>query len=539
MEKRLSNIAWSQSVAKLFAKKNIKYACISPGSRNTPLTLALIKEKSIKCISHIDERSNGFFSLGIAKKTNNPVIVLTTSGTATANLLPSIIEAYYSMTPLIIITADRPKNLVNSGENQTINQVDIYKNFIRQMVDIKISNQISTLKKINKIINFANGDNKNIPGPIHINIRFDEPLLDKNQKIIEINETENIINNKNIIFKVPKSKRPLIICGDLNENEAKDTYNLIKQLNFPVFADINSNLRHYKNINTYYDFYSSKIKNPDLIIRFGSKPISKTLNKFLSKNKYKTYLINPHLYFNDDAKHIIKAYPKDISIDNKNLIDKNWLSKINEYELSFENRCLNIVKKANNEFSIVKSLTKNLNNKDHLFIGNSSVVRSFNKFSGILKKQVNIFTNRGASGIDGIISTSLGISFINKKSKNFLVIGDISFFHDINGFNVLQSISTNLTIIVINNNGGQIFKTLEYADKDIPGFDEFWITPQNIKIKDVAKLFRLKYYKLESKSFDNKISKISNSKGVKIIEVNTSYNSDIKIHNSLEKLLSV
>ena len=108
-----------------------------------------------------------------------------------------------------------------------------------------------------------------------------------------------------------------------------------------------------------------------------------------------------------------------------------------------------------------------------------------------------------------------------------------------NGFNVLQSITTNLTIIVINNNGGQIFKTLEYADKDIPGFDEFWITPQNIKIKDVAKLFRLKYYKLESKSFDSKISKISNSKGVKIIEVNTSYNSDIKIHNSLEKLLSV
>lgn len=539
MEKRLSNIAWSQSIANLFAKKNIKYACISPGSRNTPLTLALIKEKSIKCISHIDERSSGFFSLGIAKKTNNPVIVLTTSGTATANLLPSIIEAYYSMTPLIIITADRPKNLVNSGENQTINQVDIYKNFIRQMVDIKISNQISTLKKINKIIDVANGDNKNIPGPIHINIRFDEPLLDKNQKVIEINGTKNTINNKNTIFKVPKSKRPLIICGNLNENEAKDTYNLIKQLNFPVFADINSNLRHYKNINTYYDFYSSKIKNPDLIIRFGSKPISKKLNKFLSKNKHKTYLINPHLYFNDDAKHIIKAYPKNISIDNNNLIDKNWLSKINEYELSFENRCLNMVKKANNEFSIVKSLTKNLNNKDHLFIGNSSVIRSFNKFSGILKKQVYIFTNRGASGIDGVLSTSLGISFINKKSKNFLIVGDISFFHDINGFNVLQSITVNLTIIVINNNGGQIFKTLDYADKDIPGFNEFWITPQNIKIKDVAKLFNLKYYKLKSKVFHNKISEISNSKGVKIIEVNTSYNSDIKINDSLEKLLSV
>ena len=441
------------------------------------------------------------------------------------------------MTSLIIITADRPKNLINSGENQTINQVGIYKNFIRQMIDIKISNQISTLKKINKIINIAKGDNKNIPGPIHINIRFDEPLLDKNRKVIQINETEIITNNKNTIFKVPKSKRPLIICGNLNENEAKDTYNLIKQLNFPVFADINSNLRHYKNINVYYDFYSNKIKNPDLIIRFGSKPISKILNKFLSKNKHRTYLINSHLYFNDDAKYIIKAYPKNIILENNNLIDKNWLSKINEYELLLSNKCSNIEIKPNNEFSVVKSLTKYLNKKDHLFIGNSSAIRSFNKFSGKLKKQINIFTNRGASGIDGVLSTSLGISFINKKFKNFLVIGDISFFHDINGFNILQSITANLTIIVINNNGGQIFKTLDYADKNIPGFDEFWITPQNIEIKDVAKLFKLKYYKLKTNSFDSKISKISNSKGVKIIEVNTSFGSDIEINDIIQKLL--
>lgn len=536
MNKKISNISSSESIANLFVKKGIRYASISPGSRNTPLTLSLIKQKKIKCISHIDERSNSFFSLGIAKKTNKPVVVLTTSGTATANLLPAIIESYYSMTPLIIITADRPKRLINSGENQTINQIDIYKNFIRKMIDINPSNQISTLKKIDKIINIASGNNKNIPGPVHINIRFDEPLYDKKQKTIKIDIKENTTNNKNLTFKLPKYKRPLIICGHLNSNESRDVYKLIKQLNFPVFADINSNLRHYESINTFYDFYSNIIKTPDLILRFGSKPISKTLNRVLSKNKHKTYLLNPHLHFNDDSKYIIKAFPKNILFNNNNnnnTVDKKWLTEIDRYEMLFKNKWQSIDKKSNNEFSIIKSLIKKLNKEDHLFIGNSSVIRSFNKFSGKLKNQVHTFTNRGASGIDGVLSTALGISFINKKSRNFLVIGDISFFHDINGFNVLQSINLDLTIIVINNNGGQIFKTLDYADIGIDGFDEFWITPQNIKIKDIANVFNLKYYKLDTNRFDNKINEISASKGVKIIEIKTSYTSDFKINKEL------
>lgn len=532
-----SNISWSKSIVNLLTKKNIKYACISPGSRNTPLIHALIKQKSIKCISHIDERSSAFFGLGISKKTNSPTIILTTSGTATANLLPAIIEAYYSMIPLIIITADRPKRLLNTGENQTINQTNIYSSYIRGMIDIEESTKTSTLKKIDKTINLAIGNHTNIPGPVHLNIRFDEPLYDNNKKIIDISLHENTPLKKNINFKLPKFKRPLIVCGELNYSESKHVYKLIKNLDFPVFADINSNLRHYKhkNIKVFYDYYCNNIKNPDLIIRFGTKPISKSLNKLLTKNKKNTHLIHPYLHFNDNAKHIIRVFPQNILFKNISYenLDGKWINEIENTEKIIIKKYDALSKTNNNEISVITSLLNKLTKNEHLFIGNSSPIRSFNKFTGKLRSEIKIFSNRGASGIDGVISTALGISFVNNKSNNFLVIGDISFFHDINGFHVLKSIKTNLTIIVINNNGGQIFSTLDYANKNIEKFDEYWITPQNIKINNVANLFNLKYFKLTTKKLKEEISRISKFKGVKIVEIETSSSLDIKIDKKL------
>ena len=252
-------------------------------------------------------------------------------------------------------------------------------------------------------------------------------------------------------------------------------------------------------------------------------------------NKKNTYLIHPHLHFNDNAMHIIKSFPENISFNNQinNELDKDWINKIDSAEITILKKYDAMSKTGKNELSVVNSLTHNLAKNDHLFIGNSKPIRSFNKFTGKLKSEILTFTNRGASGIDGIVSTALGISFINKKSNNFLVIGDISFFHDINGFHVLKSIKANLTIIVINNNGGQIFSSLDYGNKNINKFDEFWITPQNIKIKNVANLFNIKYFKSDTKKLKKELSKISKYNGVKIVEVLTLSSLDIKIDKKL------
>ena len=136
MSNKKLNTYWSNEVVNILDQKGVRYACISPGSRNAPLVKAFIENKNIKCFSHIDERSNAYFALGIAKKEQEPVVILTTSGTATANLFPAIVESYLSMTPLIIITADRPEELMDSGENQTINQVNLYGKYVRKMYDI-------------------------------------------------------------------------------------------------------------------------------------------------------------------------------------------------------------------------------------------------------------------------------------------------------------------------------------------------------------------------------------------------------------------
>ena len=189
----------------------------------------------------------------------------------------------------------------------------------------------------------------------------------------------------------------------------------------------------------------------------------------------------------------------------------------------------------NSEPNLIRSLQTSLNDEDCLFIGNSTPIRTFDQYSGKFNNKVNIFANRGASGIDGLTSTALGISEANKRSKNFLVIGDVSLFHDSNAFHITASASIDLTVIVINNNGGQIFSKLDYRNKNIRGFNKYWITPPITKIKDLASLYKLKYYKLTNDKLQNKLKKISLYQGVKIIEVIIDASKDIIIKEKINK----
>ena len=514
-----SNLSWSKQVVKLLYQKGVRYACISPGSRNSPLMYQLINNSKIQCYSHLDERSGSFFALGIAKKTKSPVVILTTSGTATANLFPAIIESSMSMVPLIIITADRPKHLINTGENQTINQKNIYGDYVRSSVDISHKRTFGTLKKIDKMLNI------NKPtGPIHLNIRFDEPLIDK-ENIISIYNPKKLKKKlKKISITLPVFKRPIIICGGLSKNKPSKILNLADKINSPIFTDILSNMRNLKSdkIKVYYEHYINDLKyNPDLILRFGRKPTSKKLCQFLNKHNNKTILIEPDGHFNDNCKNIIKSSLDNIILkfSSKNITDEKWIKKINDTEKKVKKIINSKNKYLNSEPNLIRLLKQCLKNEDYLFIGNSTPIRSFDQYSGKFIEKINIFANRGASGIDGLTSTALGMAETNKLSKNYLVIGDVSLFHDSNAFQIKESFSSNLTIIVINNKGGQIFSKLSYSNKNIKDFQKYWITPPKTKIKDLADLYKIKYYKLKLKDIKNKLNKISSYNGIKMIEV--------------------
>ena len=322
-----SNLSWSKQVVKLLYQKGVRYACISPGSRNSPLMYQFINNSKIQCYSHLDERSCSFFALGIAKKTKSPVVMLTTSGTATANLFPAIIESSMSMVPLIIITADRPKYLINTGENQTINQKNIYGNYVRASLDISHKRTLGTLKKIDKLL-----DTNKLTGPIHLNIRFNEPLIDEENVIPSYSSKKLKNKHKKISITLPLFKRPIIICGGLSKNNSNKILNLADKINSPIFTDILSNMRNLKSdkIKVYYEHYIDDLKyNPDLILRFGRKPTSKKLCQFLNKHNNKTILIEPDGHFNDNCKNVIKSSLDNIILkfSSKNSTDEKWIKQ--------------------------------------------------------------------------------------------------------------------------------------------------------------------------------------------------------------------
>jgi len=535
---KISNTDLSGIIAEIMKGHKISDICISPGSRNTPLIQAFTSDKYFNNYSHIDERISGFFALGQSKITKKPSVIVTTSGTAVANLLPSVIEADLSMTPLIILSSDRPKKLIKTGENQTINQYKIFDNFIRNKIHIEspFQSEDILIKKINSIICIANGANHNkASGPVHINIAFDEPLLDKktNIKIKIINNKISYIPKK---INLPKFKKPIIVCGQL---DSTDYYNKIialsKQFNAPIFADTISQVRLWKkhsNIMCHYDFYIDKIDdNPDIIIRFGKKPTSKKLNNFLKKLKNKIYLVSNHMRYNDDAKNSIHT----LDLINNHNADKNWF----EYIKKFESKISELLNKYLNdtnffEGNIIASIIRNCKKKDNLFIGNSLIVRNLEKYCTNTNQKINIFTNRGASGIDGIISTAMGVASKNYNSRNILIIGDVSFYYDLNAL-ILNKNKINLAIIIINNNGGQIFSTLDYKNK-IRNFDKFLITKTDIKIKNICKLLSIKYNRLSSiKMIHAKLNSIINKKGIKIIEVKCDITKTLKIEKNIKK----
>jgi len=524
---KISNISVSNLIVNTLIKKGVKNVCISPGSRNTPLTQEFINHKGIKCYSHIDERASAYFALGIIKSINQPVAILTTSGTAAANLLPATIEASLNKSPLFLITADRPKKLMNTGASQTINQINLFNKYTRKMEDLDLSSKsiYKKLSALENIFDYALGLNKqNPPGPIHLNIRFDEPLLDKEYKIDFHMKTNMKMEKKHKPVILPKFSMPVIICGPLkNTDKLNSIIKLSEKINAPILADTLSQLRfskYSKNTNTYYDFYIDDLKNkPDLILRFGDKPISKNLNNFINKNSKITFLIDEYPGFNDDCKNIIISDMRNLNKIKKTAVKNNLIDEINTLEIKSSKQIKNLIYKSNSQANIINQILQKIKDKDKIFIGSSTIIRTFDQFSGKSKVKAKMLSNHITRGIDGIVSSALGMAAVNNKANNYLFIGDISLFYDLNGLHILNNNKVKLTIIVINNNGGQIFSRLPYSNDNLKEFEKFWITPLKAKIKNIAKLYNLNYFKASSDNIIKVIKKAHVKKDVTLIEV--------------------
>ena len=553
------NILWSKIFIDQLSALGVRYACISPGSRSTPLTYVLSKNRRIKSFINIDERSSAFFALGLAKSTGKPVIVVTTSGTAVAELYPAIIEAYQQRTPLIICTADRPPELIGSGANQTINQHNIYKNHIRWFRDLGLPSIGDTgfhhLQKIAaKAYQISLTEDR---GPVHLNFPFRKPLepfsyTDEVSKKIFKLKPQRITSNKSLNHnttgnglakavgrladELVKTEKGIIIAGPMEYDREliKDIKKLSALLKYPVFADGLSQLRcnaGKKDKNIISNFNSIlksenfvKEHEPDIILQFGRTPTSSLLESFLEETNADRYLINKYGDKFDptrNAKAILTVEAKTFC---ENLLSSNNQKKITRHKSSWlkdfiyaeeisEKIKSRIIERAKfpNEPSVINEIFKTVPSGSNIFIGNSLPVRDLDYFSSNLSKRLTIHFNRGASGIDGITSTALGIASLKKPT--FLITGDLSFLHDLNALFIAAKYSIPLKIIVINNNGGGIFESLPIASK-VSHFKEYFITPHNLELGGIVESFGINYQLITNRSKLQQQLKVMLSKNV-------------------------
>ena len=540
------NLNWSQRISETFYALGVKHICICPGARNTPLTLSFIKNKNFISTSHIDERSAAFFALGLSKKTGSPSIIITTSGTAVANLYPAIIESNYSKTPLIALTADRPKHDIGIGSNQAIDQNNIFNNNVKEFIDLGLPNKDLDLLQ-NKIINIFNsciGTFDSPPGAIHINTPFDEPLIEDIDNIqkIYIKKIKSKLNYKySPDLRNTSIDNSIIICGEISANESLDQIlDFSEYVDAPILVDPTSNLRFYKkhkNIISNYNFFIDKIeKSPNIIFRFGRKPTSKVLLNFL-KNHKNVYLIDRYPDFNDSANHKIKSdyesFLNYIKSSYEKINNNPFLTSFNKYQDKISN-LIDLSSKDFTEGIFIHKLLSQIPSNSNILLGNSLAIREVDDICLNINKNHNIFCNRGASGIDGLVSTMLGISYASKKTSNIdlAILGDLSFFHDMNGLHFLINNEINTKFLILNNNGGQIFSKLDISKFDIPNFEKFWITPLNIDLKNIAQLYGVDYF--EPKNLDDLLLMI-NKKNDKPLIID--YKIDIKISEERKEKL--
>jgi 2-succinyl-5-enolpyruvyl-6-hydroxy-3-cyclohexene-1-carboxylate synthase len=532
------NYFWSTIFIDQLVECGVKYACISPGSRSAPITYAISQNKKIKSYVIIDERNSGFFGLGLAKFSNSPVLIVTTSGTATAELYPAIIEAYQNRVPLIICTADRPAYLKNSGANQTINQDNIYKNHIRFFFDTGLPKldlkNINNLKSNTKIA-YDICTNTNV-GPVHFNLPFEKPLEPdsftdeiKESILLESLPIENIDCNNKIDVKknlksinqltelIQKNSDGLIIIGPGTFNEVffSSIENISIKLSLPIFADASSNLKFksksLSNLVSNYDPILRSVNllksfKPKYILQFGRPLTSPRFEEFLSTIKAKHFIVNSFGDFNNQQKRstiitmdeilfLKSLHNIEISNDASYSNKLNFIKAIDSEIENIKNEVFSISSKLN-ETGILLEVINSIPPNSNLMIGNSTPIRDLDFFSSAINKNINVFQNRGASGIDGITSTALGICS-QSKNPTYLIIGDISFYYDINSLLIAKQNKIPLIVILINNNGGSIFRFLPISNHKTV-LEKYFLTPTNLSFKKLSEAFDIDYKELKS-----------------------------------------
>jgi len=562
---RNTNTVWASILTETLYRLGLTTAIICPGSRSTPLTIAFAQQEGVEAIPILDERSAAFFALGIAKKSGLPVVLVCTSGTAGANFYPAVIEARESRVPLIILTADRPSELRDCHSGQTIDQVKLYGNYPTWQAELAVpSLEMELLRYLRQTVMYAWERSRfPIPGAVHLNIPFRDPLAPIPQREAEVLKLQFDVESffAGIRPELPTFNASLptslwqhwqqcdkgIIIAGVAQPQRPQEYcqaiaHLSKTLKWPVLAEALSPVRNYAQLNPdLISTYDLILRNqqlakqlvPEMVIQVGDLPTSKELRTWLNANQAQQWIIDPS-YQNLDPLHgktthlrlSIEQLATSIPLPNSvNQTSADYLYQWCETEAKVRSAIEETMTSIDAIFEskVAWLLSQILPPETPLFIANSMPVRDMEFFWSSNTSGVQPFFNRGANGIDGTLSTALGIAHHHQSSV--MLTGDLALLHDINGFLLRNKFVGHLTIILINNNGGGIFEMLPIS-KFEPPFEEFFATPQSIDFSQLCATYNVDYELITTwEQLKRKLNPLP-IKGIRLLELRTNRKQD-------------
>ncbi|WP_342536093.1 2-succinyl-5-enolpyruvyl-6-hydroxy-3-cyclohexene-1-carboxylic-acid synthase [Sporosarcina sp. FSL K6-3508] len=534
-------------------------AVISPGSRSTPLAYAFSKSEDMQTFIQTDERSAAFYALGLVKATGRPVVLLCTSGTAASNYHPAVTESYYARLPLIVITADRPHELREVGAPQAIDQIRMFGEHVKESVDFPVpENRAEILNYMEQRAVRLLAVAKTAPqGPVHLNVPFREPLLIdlEGQAPVSrfqqqfIGEASLSNDMKDFLQQaITKSKRGILIIGEQPPELQKEQFwQFAKSLQWPVLCDPLSNLRSQVPadcIDLCIDQYDALLKSetfsegvqPDCVIRFGPQPVSKPLTLFLKRVCPKTYIVvdeSPNYrdplgltthHLQTTARSVWQEM--DVCLERTDYTNQ-WL-QANQISTDVLNDEMYF---NGDEGHIVRQFIAHLPNKADVVCSSSMPIRDLDTYFKKTEKDISLFCNRGTNGIDGVVSTALGIQE-GRKRTTYLLIGDLAFLHDLNGLIISRLQETDLTIIIVNNNGGGIFSYLPQASVE-DYYEQLFGTPTNLTFNHIAAMYEAQYDAVSTvEAFEN-VMQATKTSSLRMIEVFTNRADNVEAHRTV------
>jgi 2-succinyl-5-enolpyruvyl-6-hydroxy-3-cyclohexene-1-carboxylate synthase len=551
------NTLWAEALVDELVAGGVDAVCVSPGSRSTPLTVAFDRHDDVRVFSHLDERSSAYFALGRARRTGAVTPLVCTSGTAAANFHPAVVEASQARVPLLLLTADRPPELRDSGANQTVDQEKLYGDAVRwyrdlpepEATDRKLRSLRTTAARA---LAEATGS---AAGPVHLNVPFRkplepvpvegdvptdlDPLAERGREGAFVTTTggapEPDEADLRRLADALDAERGVLVAGpaDPPGPDSQALVALAHATGFPVVADPLSGLRFGGHTRVApvvggYDAYldpavTGDWPDPDVVVRVGASPTSKPLRKYLARVDARQFVVDPAGGWREaefTATDLVVADPGRLAGRLSRLVSGSGSESWRRRWLEADEAHWTAVEAADRflEGHVLADVAELAPEPSTLFVSNSMPVRDLDRFGRPAPRNLTVLGNRGASGIDGVTSTALGAGSATTDDLT-LVTGDLAFYHDMNGLLAVGRCDVDATVVVVNNDGGGIFHMLPIEDFDPPFTGQFK-TPHGLDFEPAADLYGLSFARVEARAdFREAYREATSSPGTHVLEV--------------------